>query len=395
MYELSVVFELSGAVEDFNSGTLLVAVESLLELEKAQVLGVAVASGSVTVTMTIEAATKTLVNNYINLLNTGTTLPALSQTLNNLPLTALPTITVTVVLARAPPPSPPPLPPRTPSPTPPPSPAPFLPPPPPLPPPPEPPSPPLPPQLPPHPPSPPRPPLLPFSEPSPPTLPLWPHLPDPFSDSSSQSAITGRGDGGDGGSAAPVAAVVAILIVLACVALWLYVRMRRKRTRTTLMKRPMMHVVDASASDMLDFTPGRTTSLTAGAASSVELSTPGSCTMYSDATDGSIFGGGGDAGRGTSTCSSSGGGGGEHPTVGGRSSRLSSGKKRMSGKARCKTASGPESSAPPVVVHVPGPELDGPIVAHIDHNRQIVGYRSDGSPEDGHLSGVAEEMTKI
>ena len=43
--------------------------------------------------------------------------------------------------------------------------------------------------------------------------------------------------------------------------------------------------------------------------------------------------------------------------------------------SRCQTAE--SATAVPVVVHVPLPDLDRPIVAHLDANHQIVGTRDE------------------
>lgn len=124
------------------------------------------------------------------------------------------------------------------------------------------------------------------------------------------------------GALVPALVTVLVLLVMAVPAVWCYCRM--KRARTTLQKMPM--VVGA----------------TSGAyTSQVEMNSP-----YTPPA---------------------------------------SGTKNMAARMRARAQTGSTSrclsaesaTAVPVVVHVPLPDLDRPIVAHLDANHQIVGTRDE------------------
>ena len=115
----------------------------------------------------------------------------------------------------------------------------------------------------------------------------------------------------------------------------LALKCKRTHTRSMIMKSPMCHGGSGGAS-------------TYAAPVSLELGP-----VYADATAGAAYG----------APSAS-------PGMRGASGR-------MGRSGRCKTDPSAHVSEQPVVVHVPLPDLDRPIVAHLDANHQIVSTRDE------------------
>ena len=112
---------------------------------------------------------------------------------------------------------------------------------------------------------------------------------------------------------------------------------------------------------------------------SVELSSP----VYADATQ-QGGGGGGFGGGGGGAGWPSGSGGGASGSLGSSVSRMLGGARGACGSRASIDPSQPPERAP-VVVHVPLPDLNRPIVAHLDANHQIVGTREVKDEEPMHI----------
>jgi hypothetical protein len=305
-------------------------IELLLGLTPSQVLGVTAAAGSVIATLVLRAESEQSALAYRNRLTLITDLATLSTDLG-LALHSLPLITIEVVLAHAPPPSPP-TPPPSPSPSPPP---------------------------PASPPS-PSPPPVPPSQPESPSEP--PELEDP------SDALVGGGGGANPDWTAPLVISLSLAFALGVCVCLCRCKLMSKHSRASIQRVPMIGASGGRrGSSRCQVSCGAEQPYT----TSVELITS-SETHSMDAAGSSSSGGGGTCAGGGVGDGGAGGGGG-----GGRSST-----KR--GGGRCKT--GVEEQAA-VVVHVPLPDLNRPIVAHLDANHQIIGTREDAvdDPMDMHL----------
>mmetsp|Transcript_48785 Transcript_48785/g.97317 ORF Transcript_48785/g.97317 Transcript_48785/m.97317 type:complete len:236 (-) Transcript_48785:198-905(-) len=177
---------------------------------------------------------------------------------------------------------------------------------------------------PPHsPPSPPSPPLLPTlsPSPSPPSASALPHA--PITDDAS---LLGDGGGGGGDASVTIAIVVPVLVVLALASIWIYCRCTKTRLRsTTLKSRSMTSIVNHGP--------------VVESVSAVELSST--------------------------------------PTPAASPGATRNIASRMRARVATSSTADKANVAVPVVVHVPLPDLNKPIVAHLDANHQIIGTRDD------------------
>jgi len=153
------------------------------------------------------------------------------------------------------------------------------------------------------------------------------------------------------------------VLALGLVAQAAYWRFRQKNSRPQIKKLPMMTVVDAAG--------GSTLSLDSPSNSAVELlGSPLSCGYQSPAApsksadDGFVD---------ISLAPQSTPGSGTRNTAARNRARVSSSKRGQSSG----TASSSDAPPAPVVMHVPLPDLDRPIMANLDANHQIMSTRPE------------------
>ena len=164
----------------------------------------------------------------------------------------------------------------------------------------------------------------------------------------------------------PLAVSLSVLFVVGVVGLALWIRCKRKRSRATLQKHPMMAVVHAGSNDRLVSRHMQSSASRTSLTSQVELVSHENGIQPAPALGG-------------------------RSRMGSRRAKTATGREDIETSTYEANGANPAGGHVPVVVSVPLPDLEKPIVAVLDANHQIVSTRE--YPEDANQSW--DEKTHI